>query len=60
MHKTEVNSLITNPMDKREPFQILLSRKNYADPKLPVHVYAEIKITELKLLEAIKSRKKSI
>lgn len=47
-------------MDKREPFQILLSRNNYADPKLPVHVYAEIKITELKLLEAIKSRKKSI
>lgn len=45
MHKTEVNSLITNPMDKREPFQILLIRNNYADPKLPVHVYAEIKIT---------------
>lgn len=32
-------------MDKREPFQILLIRNNYADPKLPVHVYAETKIT---------------
>lgn len=45
MHKTEVNPLITNPMDKRKPLKILLIRNNYTNPKLPVHVYAETKIT---------------